>query len=212
MSFTNAIKELIQPSDKQPECKEKEGSPSLDTVVYPLVQMGYYGVHQDELVTKRVLSRVNRTDHVHLASGYFNLPPQYIEAIFRGQGTCHVLAASPQVQNFCMPPDEGTLVHLFAVCCLLFPQANGFYGGKGVAGHVPMMYIHFARNFLKAVNRRGYQDCIKYLEYYRKGWTFHGKGLWYYSDGEPWPSLTLMGSTNYGSTLTFIALMMIKLL
>ena len=81
-------------------------------------------------------------------------------------------------------------------CCY---QANGFYGGKGVAGHVPMMYIHFADNFLKAVDHHGYQDRIKYLEYYREGWTFHGKGLWYYHNGEAWPSLTLMGSTNYGN-------------
>lgn len=83
----------------------------------------------------------------------------------------------------------------FVLICF---QANGFYGGKGVAGHVPMMYIYFARKFVQAVYRHGYEDRIRYLEYYRKGWTFHGKGLWYYNDGEAWPSLTLMGSTNYG--------------
>ena len=105
--------------------------------------------------------------------------------------------------NFCTYNNNNTLAQTYlkstlfssVVCCF---QANGFYGGKGVAGHVPMMYIYFARKFVQAVYRRGYQDHIRYLEYYRKGWTFHGKGLWYYSNGEVWPSLTLMGSTNYG--------------
>ena len=70
-----------------------------------------------------------------------------------------------------------------------------------MAGHVPMMYIYFARKFVQAVYRHGYEDRIRYLEYYRKGWTFHGKGLWYYNNGEAWPSLTLMGSTNYGEII-----------
>ena len=70
-----------------------------------------------------------------------------------------------------------------------------------MAGHVPMMYIYFARKFVQAVYHHGYQDRIRYLEYYRKGWTFHGKGLWYYDNGEAWPSLTLMGSTNYGKLI-----------
>ena len=70
-----------------------------------------------------------------------------------------------------------------------------------MAGHVPMMYVHFARKFLENIHRHGYQDRIKYLEYYRKDWTFHGKGLWLYLEGEKWPSLTLMGSTNYGKRL-----------
>ena len=67
-----------------------------------------------------------------------------------------------------------------------------------------MMYVYFARNFLKAVYHHGYQERIKYLEYYRRGWTFHGKGLWYYNNGEAWPSLTLMGSTNYGISLSLV--------
>ena len=201
-SLSSVVNELIsaKPSDKVTESKEaREG---LDTVVYPLVQMGYYGICQDELVTQRVLSSVESTDELHLASGYFNLPPQYINAIFTGKGMCSVLAASPQVQS-----DYSEMSVLCLMCselkCLLvmilFRQANGFYGGRGVAGHVPMMYIHFARKFLQAIDRHGYQDRIKYLEYYRKGWTFHGKGLWFYSEGEDCPSLTLMGSTNYGN-------------
>ena len=82
----------VHSSDKEAERDER-----LDTLVYPLVQMGYYGISQDEKVTERALSDTERTDQLYLASGYFNLPPQYTSAIFRGQGMCHILAASPQV-------------------------------------------------------------------------------------------------------------------
>lgn len=77
-------------------------------------------------------------------------------------------------------------------------QANGFYGAKGVAGHVPAMYVHFARRFLKDVVKTGNEGRVSYWEYVRPGWTFHGKGLWYYPGGHEWPSATLVGSSNYG--------------
>ena len=76
-------------------------------------------------------------------------------------------------------------------------QANGFYGGKGVAGHVPAMYIHFAWSFLKDI-KTGSLKRVTYWEYLRPGWTFHGKGMWYYLCREKWPSMTLVGSSNYG--------------
>lgn len=35
-------------------------------------------------------------------------------------------------------------------------------------------------------------------EYLRKDWTYHAKGLWYYASGSKYPSLTLIGSPNFG--------------
>lgn len=35
-------------------------------------------------------------------------------------------------------------------------------------------------------------------EYQRKGWTFHAKGIWHYLPGQVLPSLTLIGSPNFG--------------
>jgi len=69
----------------------------LDTAVFPLVQMGYYGITQDEVVTQKLLAEVRLKEQLYLASGYFNLPPQYIQAILQGQGEYKVLAASPEV-------------------------------------------------------------------------------------------------------------------
>ena len=77
------------------------------------------------------------------------------------------------------------------------------------------MYIHFAHQFLKEIQWYNRQDMIKYYEYFRKGWTFHGKGahtmfylistfialhvgLWYYLSGEALPSITFVGSSNFG--------------
>ena len=35
-------------------------------------------------------------------------------------------------------------------------------------------------------------------EYVHHKWALHVKGLWYYSPNEPLPSLTLIGSPNFG--------------
>ena len=102
-SLASSVKNLIQPTSDKDLIKSQEAYGSdVDTVVYPLVQMGHYGIRQDELATQRLLSTVGEADTVHLASGYFNLPPQYISAIFRGKGKCHVFAASPQVSEIVM--------------------------------------------------------------------------------------------------------------
>lgn len=98
-SLASSVKKLIQPASDKDSIKSQKAYTDLDTVVYPLVQMGHYGIYQDELATQRLLASVGAADEVHLASGYFNLPPQYINAIFRGKGKCHVLAASPQVNQ-----------------------------------------------------------------------------------------------------------------
>ena len=66
------------------------------------------------------------------------------------------------------------------------------------------MYIHFAKKFLEAVSSHGYEDRVQYFEYLREGWTFHGKGLWYYLPGEQLPSLSLVGSSNYGTCMRAI--------
>ena len=39
---------------------------------------------------------------------------------------------------------------------------------------------------------------VNIWEYERENWTFHGKGLWYYAPGASKPSLTMIGSPNFG--------------
>lgn len=35
-------------------------------------------------------------------------------------------------------------------------------------------------------------------EYLKKGWTYHAKGLWYYPPESEFPTITLIGSPNFG--------------
>ena len=68
-----------------------------DTVIFPLLQLGLYGISQDQLTTQELLRRVEPGERVFLASGYFNLPPLYLKAILSSRGEYCMLAASPQV-------------------------------------------------------------------------------------------------------------------
>ena len=83
--------------ESRPEPELPSGG-DLDTIVFPLLQMGYYGIRQEEAVTREILVHVEEGEKVYLASGYFNLPPQYVQSLMQAKGEFDVLAASPQVQ------------------------------------------------------------------------------------------------------------------
>lgn len=77
-------------------------------------------------------------------------------------------------------------------------QANGFKNAKGAAGGIPAAYCLIADSFRKKIQKLGLQNRIIVQEYLRPGWTYHAKGLWYYPPGASFPSLTLVGSPNFG--------------
>ena len=77
---------------------------------------------------------------------------------------------SESINGFCMSHFVCIILNLTHL------QAIGFYGAKGIAGNVPYMYIQFARQFLESVEEKSEEQRVKYLEYSRKGWTFHTKG------------------------------------
>ncbi|CAH1273157.1 PGS1 [Branchiostoma lanceolatum] len=144
----------------------------VDTWICPLVQMGPLGVWHDEMVTRRLLRTAPKESELLLASGYFNLTEDYMDVMLRADADFNILMASPQV--------------------------NGFYGAKGIAGSIPTGYTYIAREFHRRVWQQAQQDRIQLQEYIRPEWTFHGKGLWFYHPGEELPSLTLVGSPNFG--------------
>ncbi|PIK61702.1 putative CDP-diacylglycerol--glycerol-3-phosphate 3-phosphatidyltransferase, mitochondrial [Apostichopus japonicus] len=148
------------------------GRRKVDTWIYPLVQMGPLGICVDQKVTAGILENLDEGSRLHLASGYFNLTQQYKAIILRSRAKCEILLASPQV--------------------------NGFYGASGISGYIPDSYTYIAKKFYRAVCRRKLQERIGMHEYYRDGWTFHAKGLWYYLPGQSLPSLSLIGSPNFG--------------
>lgn len=83
------------------------------------------------------------------------------------------------------------------------PQANGFYGSKGVSGLLPPAYTLLSRRFLESAARDNRQDDITLKEWKRgvvgeaEGWTYHAKGLWVSLNGEKEPSISIVGSSNY---------------
>ncbi|XP_050391449.1 CDP-diacylglycerol--glycerol-3-phosphate 3-phosphatidyltransferase, mitochondrial [Patella vulgata] len=144
-----------------------------DTWVYPLIQMGPFGIIFDEYATLSLLREAAVGDEILLASGYFNLTDHYLRVILQQSFARYkILMASPEV--------------------------NGFYGAKGIAGSIPAAYIHIAKQFYNQLMKYGQTQRIQMCEYYRQDWTFHVKGLWYYLPNQALPSLTLVGSPNFG--------------
>ncbi|KAJ8972066.1 hypothetical protein NQ317_010935 [Molorchus minor] len=85
-----------------------------------------------------------------------------------------------------------------AQCNILMahPEANGFFGAKGLAGGIPWSYSLIAQKFMTQLNSCGQGNRINLYEYLRKGWTYHAKG--YYPPNRKYPYMTLVGSPNFG--------------
>ncbi|XP_030064504.1 CDP-diacylglycerol--glycerol-3-phosphate 3-phosphatidyltransferase, mitochondrial isoform X2 [Microcaecilia unicolor] len=138
-----------QEADPKPYHSESERA-TIDTWIYPLLQMKPFGIEIDELVTETLLTEAERGSTVHLSTGYFNLTQTYWALLLDTRSSYRILLASPEV--------------------------NGFFGAKGVAGAIPAAYVHIAHQFHNEVCRKGQQERICLQEYYRSNWTFHAKG------------------------------------
>ena len=75
-------------------------TPSTDTIVFPLVQMGPFGISVDDTVTRRLLETSPAGSEICLASGYFNLTGHYIAAILdASKSSYNIVTASPEVSH-----------------------------------------------------------------------------------------------------------------
>eukprot|EP00826_Nyctotherus_ovalis_P043506 TRINITY_DN458_c0_g3_i1.p1 TRINITY_DN458_c0_g3~~TRINITY_DN458_c0_g3_i1.p1 ORF type:complete len:267 (+),score=22.67 TRINITY_DN458_c0_g3_i1:944-1744(+) len=72
------------------------------------------------------------------------------------------------------------------------PKANGFYESGFFKRWIPILYRCFEYYLLKDLKANA-----TLYEYVKENWTYHGKGSWYY-EGESRPSMTIIGSSNYG--------------
>ncbi|CAH1795231.1 unnamed protein product, partial [Owenia fusiformis] len=151
--------------------KTKEDTP--DTWVFPLIQMGQLGVFMDNYVTEGLLVSAPDASNLHLTSGYFNLTDEYLNTILlNSKADYDILMAHP--------------------------EANGFFTARGILGAIPPAYTRIAKLFNDRLIQHKQENRIKLCEYFRKDWTFHSKGLWYYLPGDKLPVLTLIGSPNFG--------------
>lgn len=126
--------------------------PAPDTWIYPLIQMKPFEIQIDEIVTETLLTEAERGAKVYLTTGYFNLTQAYMDLVLGTRAEYQILLASPEV--------------------------NGFFGAKGVAGAIPAAYVHIERQFYSEVCSLGQQERVQLQEYWRRGWTFHAKGMW----------------------------------
>ena len=141
-----------------------------DTIIYPTLQLYQHGINQDLTATRDLFTNSQPNDTLYISSGYFNMPDLFIDTILTSKAKYRILAASE--------------------------RANGFYGAIGISRHIPTMYVQHSNLFLEQITNSN--DRIKYYEFMKENWSFHAKGVWYYSDSSEQPFLTLIGSPNYG--------------
>ncbi|XP_050295706.1 CDP-diacylglycerol--glycerol-3-phosphate 3-phosphatidyltransferase, mitochondrial isoform X2 [Anthonomus grandis grandis] len=146
---------------------------SDDTWIFPTLQMGQLDIKQDSYITDRLLAEAPSESKLRIATGYFNLTSQYMHTLVHD----------------CKAEVEILMAH---------PRANGFLDAKGPAGGIPYAYSLIAEKFRRMCEVHHQQYRIKLLEYMRKGWTYHGKGLWYYPPKSKYPCLSIIGSPNFG--------------
>ncbi|XP_012215557.1 CDP-diacylglycerol--glycerol-3-phosphate 3-phosphatidyltransferase, mitochondrial isoform X2 [Linepithema humile] len=144
-----------------------------DTWIFPLVQMSQLNICHDSEVTLKLLQMAPAGATLKLATGYFNLTSDYSQAVLRDcQATCHLLTAHP--------------------------TANGFFNAKGIAGGIPAAYTRIEESFYNLCEKMDQQKRVTLWEFIKPGWTYHAKGLWYTLPDQQKPSLTLIGSPNFG--------------
>ncbi|KAK6626002.1 hypothetical protein RUM43_006306 [Polyplax serrata] len=144
-----------------------------DTVIFPLLEMGPFGIHTDSTITTKILEQYQEDAQVFLTTGYFNLTNSYIDTIIdKSKAKYKILMAHP--------------------------MANGFYKAKFPAGGIPDAYTYLASSFLKQIIRHKQTNRIKIFEYKRPNWTYHAKGLWVNTEEIELPFITMVGSPNFG--------------
>ena len=143
-----------------------------DTYVYPSIQFGFVGMQQDERLTMKLLESFSQGSNVCFTSGYFNIIDAYSSRILKNFADFDIVTASP--------------------------NANGFLKASGFAGKIPAVYSYLTKQFYDEVLNSGKAEKIRLWEYLRPNWTYHAKGLWFYDKDMKFPSLTMIGSSNFG--------------
>ncbi|KAH8600851.1 hypothetical protein B0O99DRAFT_291427 [Bisporella sp. PMI_857] len=197
-SSNSAISPLTNPSEyiststailnqliKLPTTKAVSNITRPNTIIYPVSQLTplLKPDSSTELpaitsILRRLASPEFNTSSWTFTAGYFNPDPSLTSLLISTASTSNtVITASP--------------------------EANGFYGSKGVSGLLPSAYTLLSRRFLESASNHGRGNNIALKEWKRgvvnepEGWTYHAKGLWVSLNGEKEPSISVVGSSNY---------------
>ncbi|RCI11314.1 hypothetical protein L249_7776 [Ophiocordyceps polyrhachis-furcata BCC 54312] len=185
-STTATLRPLLTPPPQQQQPSKQEAPLfASDTRVYVLAQMSQL-LRPDsstELpavtrVLEKLASPATRGSSWTFTAGYFNPAPELTRLLLDTASTRNTVITAA-------------------------PEANGFYGSRGVSGLLPGAYVLLARRFLDAIHRAGRDGDVVLKEWRRgtagqpAGWTYHAKGLWVTMPGDDHPAMTLIGSSNY---------------
>ncbi|EFO90784.1 CRE-PGS-1 protein [Caenorhabditis remanei] len=155
--------------EKYKESRKNQEKTESETWIYPVLQMGLLGIHQEFQLLNQIFAMKNSEMKMTMASGYFNFIRDYEDLILmEGDYRLDILTASP--------------------------FANGFFESKGFSKYIPPLYSNISEQFLLKQQRNNRQNVQMY-QYFREGWTFHAKGLWAEHHNQ---IMTLIGSSNYG--------------
>ena len=74
-----------------------------------------------------------------------------------------------------------------------------FFISHFLTGGIPNAYSLISSRRYNNLLKKNVAKKMKFYEFHRPGWTFHGKGLWAHLDGKDSPQFfTLIGSPNFG--------------
>jgi CDP-diacylglycerol--glycerol-3-phosphate 3-phosphatidyltransferase len=165
-NFKRAATALLNPLIRPSVAYVPEVSTDTNTVVYPLGQFTPLLTPVDTSTEHPAISTVLRMLGEEQArgskwvftAGYFNIHTQLKALLLESRSV------------------RGTVI-------TAAPEANGFYGSRGISNMLPPAYTLLARRFLDEVVKRGKGDSIKLREW-KKGihgvdsdaWTYHAKG------------------------------------
>uniref|UniRef100_A0A913HCJ9 CDP-diacylglycerol--glycerol-3-phosphate 3-phosphatidyltransferase n=1 Tax=Strongyloides stercoralis TaxID=6248 RepID=A0A913HCJ9_STRER len=164
--FKAMFKSRIESLQNKLEVLGELSSNSEVTSVYPLLNMGNYEINNESKFLVNLFSQDNLNSQLTIASGYFNLTEQYINLLTK---------------------NKNRLIDIITAS----PRANGFFTARGLSSNVPSLYVYLCKEFFDKVN-----DNVKIYEYFKKDWTFHGKGIWYSDKSDQ--MMTIVGSSNFG--------------
>jgi len=136
-----------------------------DTLFHPSVQAGWADVRNDEHLLESVLSNLTKEDKMYFCSGYFNPPSPLCQAISSTKASVELLSAD----------------------C----RANGFYKAKFPKSGITPAYQLFADDMLEELGSKE----LNYNEWNRDQWTFHAKGMWFYTSSSCFAAS--IGSSNF---------------
>lgn len=156
--------------------QQSPSSPSHDTTITPLIQMGPLNITQETTSMPTLFDSFHQPNsRLDITSGYFSLFPAYKDLVLA------------------LPPSVRTRIIAAA------PISNGFYGSKGISRHVPPAYTWLEKKFYEQLKAAGKDQHVTISEWVKQGWTYHAKGIWYTPPSHTSPTHTLLGSSNFGS-------------